>query len=427
MTSEPDRPLPFPFPFRRKVQTMNKTDVLIVGGGQAGMALSRCLTDERIDHVVIERGRIAERWRSETPDSLRLLSPNWMTRLPGWRYTGADPDGFMTKHELVDFLERYAASFGAPVLDDTTVLDARLAGGEFVVETDRGSWRSRALVVATGQCAHGNIPLAASRIGGSIAQLHSSAYRSPASVPHGKVLVVGASSSGVQIADELRQAGRDVVISVGGHIRMPRTWRGRDIFWWLDRSGLLSQRVEDLPARSHRQPSMQLVGRPDRSDIDLATLVAGGVRLAGRFAGIESGVFRFADDLAQTTAHADEKLFSLLDRFDALGPGGEDGARPAPFQAPPGVQTLSRRDGIGAVVWATGFSRSYGWLRVPVLRRDGEIDHRGGATAVPGLHVLGLRMLKRRNSNFIDGVGADALELSRQLATHLAATRRQAA
>ncbi len=409
---------------------MLTTDVLIVGAGQAGLALSRSLTDLGVEHLLLERGRIAQRWRDAAPDSLRLLTPNWMSRLPGWRYAGPDPDGFMTKGELVGFLSAYADSFRAPVLEETTVVSARQAPSGFLVETTAGPVGCAALVVATGQCDLPSVPGLASAMDPRIAQLHSSEYRAPASLPDGGVMIVGASSSGVQIAEELARAGRRVVLSVGRHIRLPRTYRGRDAFWWMERAGLLDQRVEDMPdpAAARRQPSMQLVGRPDRRDLDLAVLREAGVEMAGRLAGADGNRLRFTDDLAATTLHADAKLRGLLDRFDAVAGDEPEGPRPDKLVIPTGITDLPLAEGgIRAVVWATGYARRYDWLQVPALTPEGEIDHVGGVARVPGLYALGLRMLRRRNSNFIDGVGADAREIARHIHDHLSAARRRAA
>lgn len=409
---------------------MRTTDVLIIGGGQAGLAMSAALSGRGIDHLVLERGRIAERWRGLGPRSLRLLTPNWMTRLPGGRYDGPDPDGFMHRDELVAFLGRYARTIAAPVIEGAAVRRARAAAPGFMVDTDAGTFLSRALVVATGHCDIPRLPDAAADLDPSILQLHAASFRAPEALPPGGVLVVGASASGVQIAAELAAAGRPVTLSVGRHIRVPRRYRGADIFRWLDRAGILGQRTTELPspAAALRQPSMQLVGRPDNRDIDLSSLAAAGVRLAGRLSGATDRTVAFADDLAATTIHADAKLRGLLDRFDAIAGGAPSGPRPDPVLAAGGPARLDlRAEGIAAVVWATGYSRRYDWLQVPVLCADGEIRHSGGVTAVDGLVVLGLRMLRHRSSSFIGGVGRDALDLARHLHVHLEASARKAA
>ncbi len=406
---------------------MRRTDTLVIGGGQAGLAMSRCLTDHGIDHVVVERGHLAERWRSERWDSLRLLTPNWLSRLPGFRYDGPDPDGYMGMPEVVEYLGRYARSFDAPVETDTTVLSVTTAGSGFDVRTSRGDWSARSVVVATGHCDVPLVPRMAGALPPDVMQITPTRYRRPSDVPDGGVLVVGASASGIQLADEIRASGRPVTIAAGHHTRLPRRYRGRDIFWWLDRMGVLDATpgdVADLEA-SRRQPSLQLVGRPDHATLDLAILAARGVRVVGRAAHIEGHRLELADDLVATTVAADVKLASLISRIDGFvdcaGLHGDVGP-PEPFEpiwpAFTNVPTTLdlRAEGIASVVWATGFRRTYPWLHVPVLDADGEIRHVGGVTPVPGLYALGLSFQRRRKSAFIDGVGDDA----RELAAHLA-------
>ncbi|HUF56481.1 MAG TPA: NAD(P)-binding domain-containing protein [Thermohalobaculum sp.] len=407
---------------------MSRTDVVVIGAGQAGLAISWHLAASGIDHVVLERRRVAERWRSERWDSLRLLTPNWMTRLPGWRYRGPDPDGFMTMAGVTAFLDAYARSFAAPVRTGTEVLAVARQGDGWRVETDRGMWSARAVVVATGHCDAPLIPEIAWRLPTSVEQLVPGDYRNPRQLLSGGVLVVGASASGVQIADELARAGRAVTLAVGRHIRLPRRHRGRDIFWWLDRLGLLDQAAAAMPdieaARS--QPSLQLVGSPEHRSIDLATLSRAGVRLAGRVVGAEGGRICFAGDLADTTAAAERKLTGLRARIDsfaeASGLGGPAEASepldPAALAEAPRALDLSA-EGIGTVVWATGFRRRYPWLPAEALDHRGEIRHRGGVGAAPGLYVLGLRFMRRRKSGFIDGVGGDAGALAGHLIHHL--------
>ena len=409
---------------------MARIDVVIIGGGQAGLAISRCLTDRRVAHVVLERGRVAERWRSERWDSLRLLTPNWQSRLPGFAYDGPDPDGYMTMPEVTAFLERYAHRSGAPVEADTRVTSVTRDGHGYQVATTRGTWTARAVVVATGHCDVPVRPSLSARLAASVAQLVPSQYRRPAQLPPGGVLVVGASASGLQLADELHRAGRDVAIAVGHHTRVPRTYRGRDILWWLDAMGVLRETVDQVYdiRVSRAQPSFQLVGRPDRATLDLLTLRARGVHVVGRLLDIDGARVRLDDDLVTTTVSADVKLAVLLRRIDRFaassGLAGEVGP-PEPFEPhwrafveAPDVLDLRAR-GVSTVLWATGFRRAYPWLRVPVLDEAGEIRHHGGLTTSPGLFVIGLQFLRRRNSSFIDGVGADARDLSAAIAHHL--------
>ena len=414
---------------------MTRTDAIIIGGGQAGLAMSRCLTARGVEHVVLERGRIAERWRSERWDALTLLTPNWMSRLPGWRYPGPDPDGFMTMPEVIDFLEGYARSFAAPVLSGTTVEHVSRVGNRYTVVTSRGVFQAQCVVIATGHCGEPAIPSFAGELPETIRQVVPSAYRNPDALPAGGVLIVGASATGIQIADEIHRTGRPVTLAVGRHTRVPRTYRGRDIMHWLDRIGSLDERwdaVADLEA-ARRQPSLQLAGRMDRLPIDLGTLKSIGVRLVGRAETADAGTMRFAGDLMRRVARAEARLYRLIGRIDAcIEAAGNAGAVPREKLRPlaldcPATGIDLKAEGISAVVWATGFRRTYGWLDVPVFDSAGEVRHAGGVTPAPGLYVIGLRFLRRRKSSFIDGVGPDAEELSDHLLQTLNGSARHAA
>jgi putative flavoprotein involved in K+ transport len=410
---------------------MFATDVAIVGGGQAGLAISRCLFERGIDHLIFERAEIGARWQSDAWDSLRLLTPNWLNRLPGDAYQGKDPDGFMPRDDYLSRLRSYAASFAAPVMKQTSVISVTRRKGAFLVSTTRGIWRARAVVVATGHCDLPNVPDIARGVGQRVASLHSSQYRSPSAIPDGNVLVVGASASGVQIADELRRRGRDVTLSVGRHTRLPRNWRGRDIFWWLDRMGVLAERTHEMADAdaARRQPSLQLAGRTDHANVDLATLQRIGVTLAGHVAAVDGKAIVFADDLASSVALAEIKQERLLARIDAF-------ARFDRYGAPPAVErvdltrTAPSRLPLGdvrTIIWATGYRRSFPWLKVAALTPDGEIAHRDGVTAIPGLYALGFRLLRKRDSSFIGGVGSDAIELSQLISAFLDQRGRRAA
>ena len=411
----------------RRGHVMRRTDVVVVGGGQAGLAMSFCLGERGIDHVVLERGRVGERWRSQRWDSLRLLTPRWQSRLPGWSYRGAEADGFMSRHEVVAYLEAYARSFSPPVEAGAAVERVEVRDGAYHVTTSRGIWRASSVVIATGHCDQPAVPSFASRLPDALAQVVPTRYRSPASLPMGGVLVVGASATGVQLAAEIQRSGRQVTLAVGRHIRLPRTYRGRDVMWWLDAARILDEgtaEVADLEA-ARRQPSPQLVGTPDGSPIDLGTLCDLGVRLVGRAVGAQHGRVLLARDLEQTVAAADARLERLLRRIDAyVERTGRSTVVPAPeavrrlrLPSAPGSLDL-RAEGIRAVVWATGYRRSYPWLRVPVLDDRGEIRHDGGVTPAAGLYVLGLQFLRRRKSSWLDGVGADAREIADHLVQH---------
>jgi putative flavoprotein involved in K+ transport len=394
---------------------MRRVHTTIIGGGQAGLALSRCLTDRGVEHVVLERGSVGERWRTRRR-SLRLLTPNWMSRLPGGGYAGAEPDGFMTMPEVVDLLASYARSFDAPVETGTTVAAVHRAGDGYLVRTDRGELASRNVVVATGACQKPQVPGFARHAHPGLTQLAAADYRGQ--LPDGGVLVVGASASGVQLAWELRAAGREVLLAVGRHTRLPRTYRGRDIHRWLDRLGVF----REPGRRSGSALTAQLVGSPERREVDLATLQRAGVVLAGRLVGLDGTRARFAGDLPGHVADADRRLRRLLGRIDAHIAATDRLAARLPTEpvrpVVPGPAVRERdlaAAGITSVLWATGYRRRYPWLRVPVLGPDGELVHDRGVTPAPGLYALGLPLQSRRDSTFIDGVRHDALYLTRHL------------
>jgi putative flavoprotein involved in K+ transport len=410
---------------------MQTIDTVVIGAGQAGLAASRCLADRGVEHVVLERGRVAERWRSERWDSLRLLTPNWMSRLPGWSYAGRDPHGFMTAGDVVAFLEGYAHGSAAPVQGDSPVEHLSAAGDGFDVVTGRGHWRAANVVIATGWCDRPAVPRAARHLDPAIVQVSATAYRNPASLPPGGVLIVGASASGVQLADQLIQSGRDVVLAAGGHSRMPRRYRGMDIYWWLEQTGSLDRTIDEMPdaAIARREPSLQLAGRPDHRLLDLGTLRGSGVELTGRLVGVDGRRVGFAHDLSQTLATADERMRRVLAEIDAhidasgLATEVLEADPPPPFAIAQRFDELDLdRRGITTVLWATGHRRSYPWLHLPVLDATGEIRQRNGRTPVPGLYVLGLRFQHRRNSNFIDGVGRDAASVADDLVRRLSTT-----
>lgn len=399
---------------------MYATDVAIIGAGQAGLAMSRCLSVLGIEHVVFERGEIGARWRSHAWDSLRLLTPNWLNSLPDSPYLGDDPDGFMRHGDFLARLEAYATTISAPVMTGAEIHSLAREQDGFGLITSRGSWHARAAVVATGQCDLPRLPDQA--LASRALNLHSSQYRSPRTLPEGGVLVVGASASGVQIAEELARSGRAVTLAVGRHTRVPRLWRGRDIFWWMDRLGILSERTSSLPdpESARREPVVQLAGRPDRANIDLAALQALGVRLTGRFAGAEADNVCFCDDLAANVSCAQAKLERLLQRIDAFAGASPEAKADviAPVTlSPDAPRRLSlKAEKIRTIVWATGYRRDFSWLRIPAaMRPDGEIAHQDGAAFVPGLFALGFRLLRKRDSHFIGGVGSDAVVLAQQI------------
>jgi putative flavoprotein involved in K+ transport len=405
-------------------------DAVVVGAGHAGLAMSRCLAELGIDHVVLERGEVANAWRRERWDSLRLLTPNWQTRLPGYRYDGPEPDGYMTAGEVADLIQRYAALSGAPVVTGTRVTSVRWGLGEYRVATERGEWHCRAVVIASGTHAAAVTPPFAASLPASIATLTAQRYRNPSQLDGRGVLIVGASASGVQLADEIERSGRPVTLAVGEHVRMPRVYRGLDIQWWLDAAGVLDERYDDVEhdlARARRVPSPQLIGTPERRTLDLNALAGRGVRIVGRLVGINDGKALFSGALRNHCALADLKLGRLLERIDswADATGKSSDVGPAERFAPTTVPERPRlsidleREGIGTVISAAGYRPSYDWLHVPVLDRKGQLRHDGGVVAAPGLYALGLPFMRRRKSSFIHGAEDDARDLSRHLAAFL--------
>jgi len=396
---------------------MYRTSVVVVGAGQAGLAVSHLLNAAATDHVVLDRGRTPARWNSYSWQSLRLLTPNWLTRLPGHSYAGLDPDGFMRAAEVGDYLRAYAARSAAPVTQGVEVLSVRRSADGYRVVTTAGTWAAASVVLATGWCDLPYVPDAASRLDPRITQLTPASYRAPETLPDGGVLVVGAAATGVQLADELAASGRQVALAVGSHSRVPRTYRGLDICWWLDAMGVFARTLGEhpRPSAARREPSLQLAGRPDRRGVDLPALQARGVRLTGRLTDVDGPRVRLAGDLAATTRHADERLSRLLRRIDTFaertgaGIGGHQADPTREAQVNGSVAELDLpHAGIHTIIWATGYRRAYPWLDVPVLDDDGNIRHVNGTTASPGLQVAGMRWQTRRSSSFLDGVRHDA-------------------
>ena len=399
--------------------------------------MSRLLAERSIDHVVLERGEIANSWRHERWDSLRLLTPNWQSRLPGFRYDGADPDGYMSMPDVIAFIARYAAVTAAPVRTRTAVLSVKPAEEGYQVLTDGGEFRCRTVVLASGACNLPSVPPLREALPTEVRSITPFEYRNPGSLAEGGVLIVGASATGVQLADELVRSGRRVVLSVGEHVRLPRTYRGRDVLWWMDAAGIWNQRYDEIDdlARARRLPSPQLVGSAERVTLDLNALSAAGVELVGRLAAVREGRALFSGGLRNLFALADLKMERLLETFDAWAreSGVDDEVAPPERFEPtraPGSSRLAvdlRGGEIGTVLWATGFRPDYSWLHVPVLDRKGQVRHDGGVVDAPGLYALGLPVLRRRKSSFIHGAEDDARDLVEHLAGYLAGRRVQQA
>jgi putative flavoprotein involved in K+ transport len=395
------------------------------------LAFSRALSESSIDHVVLERGQVANSWRRERWDSLRLLTPNWQSRLPGFPYAGADPDGFMTMPEIADRIAGFAAAISAPVRPHTIVTSVGRSDGGYRVQTDQGELRCRSVVLASGAANLPHVPNLHQAVPQPIQSVTPFDYHNPQHLPPGGVLVVGASATGVQLAEEIQRSGRRVVISVGEHVRLPRTYRGRDVLWWMETSGIWRQRYDEIDdlERARRLPSPQLIGTRERATLDLNALRAAGVEIVGRLAAIRDGRALFSGGLANQFALADLKMQRLLAAFDAWARSAGLDAEVGPAErfeptAIPGAPRLSldlRSGEIRSIVWATGFRPDYRWLAVPVLNHKGELRHDGGVVVdAPGMYAIGLPVLRRRRSTFILGAEDDARDLAGHLMRYLA-------
>ena len=378
---------------------------------------------------------MANSWRRERWDSLRLLTPNWQSRLPGHRYDGPDPDGYMTMPEVIEFISRFATVSSAPVRTNTNVTSVTRTDDGYHVATTNGDirCRSRRARERRVQSAERSGACSAS-VPASVEQITPFDYRDPSQLPDGGVLVVGASATGVQLADEIHRSGRPVTLAVGEHVRLPRRYRGRDVLWWMDRSGVWDQRYDEIDdlTRARRLPSPQLVGTPDRATLDLNALTRDGGR-AGRpvlcAARRPGALLRRAPEHVRARGSEDEPPAGHLRRVGARRQPG-DGARATTSasrsassrRARPnrrGCRSICGSGEIRTIVWATGFRPDYSWLHVPVLDEKGHVRHDGGVVDSPGMYVLGLPVLRRRKSSFIHGAEDDARELVDHLAGYL--------
>lgn len=406
---------------------VERIETLVIGGGQAGLAMSHRLRQRGLEHLVLERQRIAERWRSERWDGLRFQFPNWSISLPDFPFQHADPEGFANAAETADFITAYADFIGAPVRCGVNVsaLRRRESASGFVAETSHGAIEADNVVVATGPYQRSRIPPLLVDAAG-IFQLDASRYKNPAQLPPGPVLVVGSGASGAQIAEELLRAGRRVYLSVGQHRRMPRRYRGRDLIWWLDEMGLLQRPTEE---RGPERSLPLISGAFGGNTIDFRQYAAEGVTLLGRMQAANNGVIAFAPDLAKRLAYGDASYTIFLDMVDAhveahgLDMPGDPDARatlPDPLcLTEPRLRLDIRAAGIAAVIWATGYDFDFGWIGVPVLNSRGEPDHVRGITGVPGLYFLGLQWLAKLNSSLLSGVGDDATVLADHIAARM--------
>ncbi len=392
-------------------------DIVVIGGGQAGLAMSRVLQQQGREHIVLERGRVGERWRTERWDSLRFQFPNWTLQLPGYTYQGHDPEGFAHYGEIVRLVEDYAGRVGAPVREHTEVRAlAALDGNEgFELSLADTSIHARNVVIATGPFQLPRIPDLAREVSPSVMQLDPTHYRNPEALPEGAVLVVGSGASGTQIADELLRAGRRVYLSVSRHRRVPRRFRGKDVYWWFEALGRFAQTIDSFPDRQY-PPSSVLTGVDGGYDVDVRKLAAAGAKVIGRVIAASDDEFRVQANANQILDEADQAYAGFLTAArDFINKGVEDEfaeeepGEPGPLPRVQEVESLSLADeGITTIIWATGYAYDYGWVRIPVFDERGRPIQQRGVTPVPGLYFLGLHWMHTFKSGLLSGVGADA-------------------
>ena len=392
-------------------------DVVVIGAGQAGLATSYYLTEADCDHVVLERDRIGERWRSERWDSFTLVTPNWMVDLPGFPYEGDDPEGFLSRDEVVAHLEAYVDRFDPPLRTGVDVTAVRRAGSGFVVETDDSTYEAANVVVATGPYQRPHVPSFGTEIPPSVRQIHTSQYRNPDQLQPGGVLVIGSAQSGAQVAQELHESGRDVYLSVSGALKGPRRYRGRDIVRWMVDLGLFDGTVDGLESPADRfASSIYVSGKAGGQEIDLLDLAADGMTLLGRAEGVEDGVLVVADDLEENLRNAYRFYAGLIGQIDDLvETDGIDAADPEFVPRDPediSIESVRALDfeaaNVRTVIWATGFRFDFGWVEPAILDEYGYPVHDRGVTDTPGLYFLGLPWLHTGSSSLLFGVGGDA-------------------
>lgn len=398
-------------------------EVLIVGAGQAGLAMSEHLGKAGISHLVLERDRIAEKWRTGRWDSLVANGPAWHDRFPTLEIEGTDPDGFASKDQMAHYFETFAEHIDAPVRTGVEVLSVlrREDGPGFRAETSDGTFEARFVVAATGPFQNPSIPpIVPSDT--AIHQLHSSDYRNPEQLPEGNVLVVGAGSSGVQIADELRRSGREVHLSVGPHDRPPRSYRDRDFCWWL---GVLGLWDLETPPQGAEHVTIAVSGAGGGRTVDFRALANSGIRLVGRTTAYRDGVLHFATDLSDNIKGGDANMFALMDAADEyvernhldlpLEPEAREMLPDPDCVTDPLLEVDLAAAGVTSVIWATGFTTDYSWLQVDAFDEQGRPRHRRGVSSEPGVYFLGLPWLSRRGSSFIWGVWHDARFIADQI------------
>ena len=413
------------------MRSYKEVSTVIIGAGHAGLSFSRKLHGLAIDHVVLEQGDIANSWKNDRWDSLKLLTPNYKFSLPEFKYEGNNPQGFMGKDDVATTLSRYASTFNAPVCANTKVLNVQRVEAGYKVVTTSDTWICQTLVLANGAFSQPVVPTLARAIPMNILNMHSKSYKNPSQLVPGKVLVVGASSSGLQLAEELNRSGFDVTISVGEHVRVPRSYRGKDIFWWLDRSKIATETTSDQVdiKRLNRLPSPQLIGASKTQMFDLNYLADSGIRLVGKLSGLSAGRFQFSGSLNNICKLADLKLNRLLHRFDSLNlqdvsdiQAVQRFAATRTAKSPLSIPCADFKN----VIWATGLKPDYTWLDVPVVDAKGHLIQSNGVVASPGMYAVGLPSMIRRQSSYIHGIESDVEDLSVELANYLYTSTRRA-
>jgi putative flavoprotein involved in K+ transport len=395
-------------------------NVAIIGGGQAGLATSWYLTQSNVDHVVLESGRVAETWRSRRWDSFCLVTPNQFIHLPGAKYDGPDPDGFMPLAEIVDYFQSWADSFDAPVGGNSTVTKLEADGAGFLLTLSSGTIKARTVVVATGAYQRAHRPAGAESLPRDVVQLLAEEFTNPAALPPGAVLVVGSGQTGCQLAEELHESGRKVFLACGRCFWVPRRMEGHDAVWWMADSGFMDRTPDKLPS-----PEARLLGNPQATghdggrDLNYRVLHDKGVELLGRYAGADGSKLRFGDDLAASVDFGDARLTDFLKFIEAscaakgtIAPGYQ---MPPPLRIKTRTQLDIARDHIGAVIWTSGYRPDYGWVKFPVFDGMGFPLQVDGRSTVAGLYFMGVHWMRKNKSPILYGVGEDAEVVARQI------------